>query len=102
MALRQTYRALRQVSRAQEALYPVAAVLPSVSRFFLEPARRDDQALLDRLAAGAARADVRTGVMHAGNDTSERGGFSVYVPEDYDPARRLSAGDGAAWRLRPW
>ena len=21
------------------------------------------------------------------NDTSERGGFSVYVPEDYDPAR---------------
>jgi phospholipase/carboxylesterase len=83
----QTYRALRQVSRAQEALYPVAAALPSVSRFFLEPERRDDQALLDRLTVGAARTDVRTGVMHAGNDTSERGGFSVYVPEDYDPAR---------------
>jgi phospholipase/carboxylesterase len=86
-ALRQTYRALRSVSRAQEALYPTAAALPSVSRFFLEPDRRDDQALLDRLAVGAARTDVRTGVMHAGNDTGERGGFSVYVPEDYDPAR---------------
>jgi phospholipase/carboxylesterase len=85
--LRQTYRALRQVSRAQEAFYPVAAVLPSVSRYFLEPQRRDDQALLDHLALGAARADVRTGVLHAGNDTNERGGFSVYVPEDYDPAR---------------
>ena len=70
-----------------EALYPLAGVLPSVSRFYLEPERRDDQALLDRLAAGAARNDVRTGVMHAGNETTERGGFSVYVPEDYDAAR---------------
>ena len=25
--------------------------------------------------------------MHTRNDTSERGGYSVYVPEDYDPAR---------------
>ena len=31
--------------------------------------------------------DVPTGVIHARNDTGERGGFSVYVPEDYDPAR---------------
>jgi phospholipase/carboxylesterase len=85
--LRQTYRALRHVGRAQEALYPVAAVLPSVSRHFLEPERRDDQALLDRLTVGAPRTDVRTGVMHFANHTSERGGFSVYVPEDYDPGR---------------
>jgi phospholipase/carboxylesterase len=85
--LRQVFRALRQVSRAQEALYPVAAVLPSVSRFFLEPGQRGDQALLDRLTTRAARHDVRTGLVHAANDTNERGGFSVYVPEDYDPAR---------------
>jgi phospholipase/carboxylesterase len=85
--LREAYRAVRQVNRAHEALYPVTSMSPSVSRFFLEPSRRDDQALVDRLAAGAMRADVRTGVMHAGNDTSERGGFSVYVPEDYDAAR---------------
>ena len=85
--LRQAYRALRQVNRALEALYPLAALLPSVSRFFVEPERRDDQALLDRLAVGAARTDARVGVMHAGNETSERGGFSVYVPEDYDAAR---------------
>ena len=25
--------------------------------------------------------------MHVANDTGERGGYSVYVPEDYDPAR---------------
>ena len=85
--LRQAYRALRQVSHGHEALYPVAAVLPSLSRFFLEPERRDDQALLDRLTTGAARHDVRTCVVHAANNTNERGGFSVYLPEDYDPAR---------------
>jgi phospholipase/carboxylesterase len=84
--LREAYRAVRQIAHALEALYPVASMLPSVSRFFLEPSRRQDQALLDRLATGAMRADVRTGVMHAGNDTNERGGFSVYVPEDYDLA----------------
>jgi phospholipase/carboxylesterase len=33
--VRLAYRALRQVSRALEALYPLAAVLPTVSRFFL-------------------------------------------------------------------
>jgi phospholipase/carboxylesterase len=86
-SLRQAFRALRDVSRAHEALYPLAASFPSVSRFFLDPDRRDDQALLDRLAAGAARSDIQTGVLHAGNATDERGGFSVFVPEDYDPAR---------------
>lgn len=85
--LRQAFRSLRDVSRALEALYPLATSLPSVSRFFLTPERRDDQALLDRLAAGAARPDVQVGVLHADNTTDERGGFSVFVPEDYDPAR---------------
>jgi phospholipase/carboxylesterase len=76
--IRQAYRALRQVSRALEALYPLAAVLPTVDRFFLAS---------DNRTVGATRTDVATGVIHARNDTSERGGFSVYVPEDYDPAR---------------
>jgi phospholipase/carboxylesterase len=85
--LRQAFRALRDESRALEALYPLATSLPSVSRFFLEPDRRDDLALLERLAAGAACTDARVGALHADNATDERGGFSVFVPEDYDPAR---------------
>jgi phospholipase/carboxylesterase len=84
--LRAAMRALRNVGRALEALYPLAPSLPSVSRFFLEPNKRDGQALLDRLASGAARTDIRVGVLHAENTTDQRGGFSVYVPEDYDPA----------------
>jgi len=81
--MRSANRALRRVGGVLEALYPFAPVLPSVSRFFLEPAMREDQVLLDSLTAG----NPRTGVMHAANDTSERGGFSLYIPEHYDPAR---------------
>ena len=75
--LRQVYRALRQVNRALESLYPLAHGVPTVDRFFLAA---DDRTV------GAASADVSTGVLHFANETSERGGFSIYVPEDYDPA----------------
>jgi phospholipase/carboxylesterase len=74
------YRALRQQYRAIEALYPLAAALPSISRFFIEPARRDDASLLARLEAARAP-EPGTGVFHFENDTGTRGGFSVYVPE---------------------
>ena len=79
------YRALRRFSRVQEALYPLAPVLDAVSRWFLEPARRDDAALVARLQAGAMREDEpRVGVLHAHNERNERGGFSLYVPESWD------------------
>jgi len=79
------YRALRRFARVQESLYPLAPALPPVSAWFLEPARRDDGALLARLAAAAlARDDVRTGVLHAANERDARGGFSLYVPETAD------------------
>lgn len=58
--MRQVYRALRQVPRALEALFPLARVLPTVDRFFGTP------------DAGE--------VLHLANETGERGGFSVYVP----------------------
>jgi phospholipase/carboxylesterase len=72
------YRATRQQYRAIEALYPLATALPSVSRFFIEPARRDDAALLTRIHAAP---EPDTSVFHFNNDTGSRGGFSVYVPE---------------------
>ena len=79
--LRQTYRALRHLTRAQEALYPLAPVLGPVNRFFLEPSMRDDEDLQSRLA-GPRRED--TGLAHIG-DPGARGGFSMYVPETYTP-----------------
>jgi phospholipase/carboxylesterase len=82
------YRASGQGWRAQEALYPVAAMLPPVSRYFVDPAMRDDPACLSRLAGSDfSRADA--GVLHLSNETGERGGFSLYVPE-YPAARPRS------------
>ena len=73
-------RATRQQFRAIEALYPLAGALPSVNRFFIEPGRRDDAALLARLET--AREPVAgTGIHHFDNETGTRGGFSVYIPE---------------------
>lgn len=79
------YRALRHVPRAMEALYPVSPMLPPVNRFFLDDDMRDDALLIGQLAEGAARED--TGIHHFGNGKGQRGSFSLYVPENYDPAR---------------
>jgi phospholipase/carboxylesterase len=79
------YRALRRFSRVQEALYPVAPILEPVSRWFLEPGRRNDHDLVERLRAGALRdTPPRTGVLHADNERNDRGGFSLYVPESWE------------------
>jgi phospholipase/carboxylesterase len=79
------YRALRRFARIQETLYPLAPAFEPVSRWFLEPASRDDHALVARLRDGALRDDeARVGVLHASNERDARGGFSVYVPEDAD------------------
>jgi len=84
------YRALRRFSRVQEALYPLAPVLEPVSRWFLEPGRRNDDALVERLRAGALRDDApRVGVLHAHNERDARGGFSLYVPESWDGRRSM-------------
>ena len=79
------YRPLRRFAAVQETLYPLAPVLAPVSRWFLEPSRRDDAALVAHLRAAALRDDeVRVGVLHAENGRDERAGFSLYVPETWD------------------
>ena len=78
------FRALRHAPRAQEALYPLAAKLPPVSSFFVDPALREDAELLARLAQPA---NANTGILHDHNEPGSRGGFSLYVPEYYTPDR---------------
>jgi phospholipase/carboxylesterase len=57
----------------------------AVSRWFLEPDRRFDDALVARLRDGALRDERgRAGVLHAENERDERGGCSLYVPETWD------------------
>jgi len=77
----QAYRAMRHYYRALEALAGLAETVPEVGRYLLEPAHRDDPAVLKRLASPP---HPDSGVFHFDNETSERGGFSVYVPPWYD------------------
>lgn len=79
------YRALRRFAPLQEALYPLAPVLEPVSRWFLEPGRRGDAGLVQRLRDAALREDsAPVGVLHARNDRGSRGGVSLYAPETWD------------------
>jgi phospholipase/carboxylesterase len=78
------FRALRYVPRAPEALYPLAATLPPVSEFFIDPQLREDDDLKVRLSAPA---NPDTGIIHDHNEPGSRGGFSLYVPEYYTPDR---------------
>ncbi len=77
------YRAMGYNTKATEAIYPVAAMLPPVSRFFLNLNERDDVELNDKIGNADGTRD-NVGVMHAANASDERGGFSMYVPEYYD------------------
>jgi phospholipase/carboxylesterase len=76
------YRALGQYTKAVEALYPLATTFPPINRFYIEELRRGDEVLLEKLAAPYAFSE-NLGVMHEKNERSERGGYSVYVPEYY-------------------
>jgi len=84
------FRALRRFARVQETLYPLAPVVEPLSRWFLEPARRDDDTLVASLRSAALRDDDRqVGVLHASNERDSRGGFSLYVPEQSDGQRLM-------------
>ncbi len=74
------FRALRHGPRALEALYPLAGILPPVSRFFLDDADRSDDALAARFLAPAPDG---TGVFCLSDEPDARGSVWVYVPETY-------------------
>ena len=81
------YRAMGYNTRAVEALYPVSFMLPPVSRFFLTRTggmiRRRRQGLRRGSGPGRGRHHSRR------QRTTERGGFSLYVPEYYEASRPL-------------
>jgi phospholipase/carboxylesterase len=81
--IRSVFKALRHAPRALEALYPLAAMIPAVNSFFLDPSLRTDS---DALARSMQPPRINeTGVMHFDNEPRTRGGYSLYVPESYTP-----------------
>jgi len=81
--VRAVFRALRNLPRAEEALFPLARDILPVSRYFLTPAARDDAAIHIRLG----EAGDTGGITHIDNDRGSRGGYSLYIPETYTPDR---------------
>ncbi len=69
--------ALRAHTRALALLYPLRHAIPPFGRFFLESDCNDRLAELDPHDAAGAR----VGIHRAHNDTEQRGGFHLYVPE---------------------
>jgi phospholipase/carboxylesterase len=73
--------AMRIHCRAQEALYPLRIVLPVLGHYFAEPPWHGRLAELDP----EPPAGVGTGLHRAkGTGDTDRGGFTLYVPERYD------------------
>ncbi|MXW25408.1 MAG: phospholipase [Dehalococcoidia bacterium] len=72
---------MRGLARAQELLYPLRSLDPSLGRLYAEPAVRNDLAALD-----AHSSDPGTGIQRSGpdDDPDARGEFHLYVPESLD------------------
>ncbi|HOS97288.1 MAG TPA: phospholipase [Deltaproteobacteria bacterium] len=77
-------KSLRKFGRAQEALFPLRRTIPAIDGFFREPGMG---------SADPGRPSDLSGIVHAGTgeDPYCRGGYSLFVPETYDP--------GHAWPL---
>lgn len=78
------FTALRKLPRALETLYPLAGIVPPISRFFLDPPFRDNADLQQRLFRQPP--PPNSGVIRIGEDDRSRQAVWMYVPETYDPA----------------
>lgn len=75
--------AMRAHARAQAALFPLRSTLPPLDAWFIEPGFEER---LSGLAEAASRGEA-VGLFNASNDRDRRGGFTLFVPEDYSNAR---------------
>lgn len=75
--------AMQEFAAAQAALFPLRSTLPPLDAWMIESGYEHR---LPGLAEGAHR-DVPTGLFNASNDRAQRGGFTLFVPEDYEPTR---------------
>ena len=67
-----------------ETLYPFCGSYAWVSELFLNEASRDDVKLKEALRISNQTASHR-GITHHDNSRDMRGGYSLYVPENYNP-----------------
>lgn len=81
-------QANRSFCRAQEILYPLATVFAPLSQFFLTKKQRENAQLLAALKIPAQN-KVPVGLLNGDNGREKRGGFSLYVPESFQPEKSM-------------
>ena len=79
-------RASSAYVKAWEMLYPYANSDRYLSKVFVNERVRNDDAAHLRLLEASTNSE-HTGICHVQNARDQRGGYSVYVPESYDPAK---------------
>jgi phospholipase/carboxylesterase len=78
------FQSRRAFSQGKYQLYSLRGQLPILQRYWL---LAEDLPRLTELETPSAGASAATGVIHR-PATKEHGEYSLYVPENYDPARR--------------
>lgn len=86
----QQMQALHGLPLAEEAFYPLCALFPDMSQAFLEPGVSIEMEVLrspdksqDEAGPSLRVVGPDTGLQHAENQRSQRGGCALYVPEYY-------------------
>lgn len=85
-ALRLARRGFKGLLDAERSLYPVAALSPPISAYFLPEDAREDAALAGKLEAAADAPHPAGGVAEYPGRDDERGGYGRYIPEYIDTA----------------
>jgi hypothetical protein len=96
--VRLVFKALRHLPRAQEALYPLASMIPVVNAFFLDPSLRSDADALRR--AMQPPRENETGVFHVENEPRNARRLLALCAGKLYAGPRMAACGGPAWRQR--
>ncbi len=85
-ALRLARRGFKGLLEAERALYPMAALSPPISGYFLSDDAREDAALAAKLDAAADNPHPFGGIMEQAGPDGPNGGYARYIPEFLDPS----------------
>jgi len=85
-------KAMRAHCRAQEYIYPLASVMSPVNQYFVEAGSRGNTKFLQQFQGLEPEPDdtKKHGIFSFSNDRQQRGGFTLYVPENLDLTKPAS------------
>jgi phospholipase/carboxylesterase len=83
-ALRLARRGFKGLLEAERALYPMAALSPPISTYFLSEDVRANEALAAQLDAAADNPHPFGGIMEQPGPDGPKGGYARYIPEYLD------------------